>query len=539
VAGTTPASRSHPWRLATLRRAGAIEPHSLLTAIGTLPRLAGRGGSLGVVSHINARAFGYKPAIHDRRGTLTWAELDGRANRLARALTEEGVRPGDRVAALLRNGRELVEVFLATQKLGVAACPLNTWAKTAELRSSFDSSGPSFLVYESQHGAQVAEAAPRDLPRVAVGYDGVRDTYEELLRGQSPRPLPPVTLRRGKPRYLIHTSGTVGRPKGALRGTGRQELGPLLDLMAVVPFHRRDVILCPAPMFHSFGILNITIGTLLGSTFVLPERFDADETLELAERHAATACAFVPVMLHRTVSLPEAALRHDLSSVRIVIVSGSSLSPSLRERATEVFGDTLYDLYGSTEAGWVAVATPEDIAKRPDSVGRPVPGAEVVVLGEDGEPVGPDQVGRIYVRSEARFEGYTDGEDTDERGDLFGLGDLGHLDEEGFLHVEGRADDMVVVGGENVYPIEVEEVIRGVEGVEDVAVTGVPDPEYGRVLTAFVTGRASQERILSACREALASYKVPRRVERLRELPRTGSGKVLVRELVAGLTEKE
>lgn len=533
------ASLARPRLLGTLRRAGVVEPRSLATALGTVPRLAGRGGSLGVVSHINARAFGYKPAIHDRRGTLTWAELDGRANRLARALSARGVRPGDRVAALLRNGREIVEVFLATQKLGAAACPLNTWAKTAELRSAFESSRPTFLIYETQHGAQVAEAVPRELTRVAVGQDAVRDSYEELLSGYSPRPLAPVTLRRGSPRLLIHTSGTVGRPKGAIRGTGRHELRPLLDLLAVVPFHRRDVILCPAPMFHSFGILIFTIGTLLGSTFVLPERFDPEVSLGLVELHGATACAFVPVMLHRAVSQPGAARGHDLSSVRIVIVSGSSLAPSLRERAREVFGDALYDLYGSTEAGWVAVATPEDVAKRPESVGRPVPGVEVAVLDGDGGRLGPGEVGELYVRSEARFEGYTGGERSDEREGFLGLGDLGHLDEKGFLHVEGRADDMVVVGGENVYPIEVEDVIRQVEGVEDVAVAGVPDAEYGRVLAAFVTGAAAEERILAACRDALASYKVPKRIERLRKLPRTGSGKVLLRELVAGIEQKE
>ena len=228
-------------------------------------------------------------------------------------------------------------------------------------------------------------------------------------------------------------------------------------------------------MFHSFGILNFTIGTLLGTTFVLPERFDPKESLDLIERHAVTAVAFVLVTLHRTVSLPENLLDRDMSSVRIVIVSGSSLAPSLRERSTQVFGDSLYDLYGSTEAGWVAVATPEDVAKRPDSVGRPVPGVDVVVIGDEDKELPAGEIGRLYIRSDAKFEGYTGGESSDERGDLFGIGDVGHLDEEGFLHVEGRADDMVVVGGENVYPIEIEDVIRQVEGVKDVAVAGVPD----------------------------------------------------------------
>ena len=528
-----------PSLIGTLRRAGAVEPRSIVSGAAALPRLMGRGSSLGIVSHIHARAFGHKPAIHDRQGTLTWAELDARANRLARGMTAKGVKPGARVAAVLRNGRELVEVLLATQKLGVAASPLNTWAKAAELRSTFETSGASFLVYESQHAEQVEAAAPEGLPRVIAGEGASRDSYEALLEQHSPKPLPLATLHRGSPRFLIHTSGTVGRPKGALRGTSTGDLRPLIDLLAVVPFTRRDVMLIPAPMFHSFGLLNFTIGTLLGATFVLPEKFDPKETLDLVEKHAVTTVAMVPVMLHRTVSLPESLLDRNLSSVRIVIVSGSSLAPSLRQRATQVFGDSLYDLYGSTEAGWVAVATPEDVAKRPDSVGRPVPGVEVVVVGEDGQELPPGEIGRLYIRSDSKFEGYTGGEATDERGDLFGIGDVGHLDEEGFLHVEGRADDMVVVGGENVYPIEIEEVIRQVQGVEDVAVAGVPDPEYGRVLAAFVTGDAPDERILAVCKEELASYKVPRRIEHLSELPRTGSGKILVRELVESASEKE
>ena len=521
-----------------LRRAGAIEARSTLAHIAALPRLIGRGASLGHLSHINARAFGDKPAIHDRRGTLSWRELDARANRLARGLAAKRVGPGDRVAALLRNGRELIEVFVACQKIAAVPCPLNTWGKTAELRSAFENARPKFLVYETQHGSQIEGAAPKDLARVAVGDDS-DDGYEKLLAAHSSRPLPPVTLHRSAPRLVIHTSGTTGRPKGAKRATGIQDARRLMALLSVVPYHRQDVILVPPPMFHSFGILNFTIAAVLGSTLVLPERFDPEESFELIERHAVTVAAFTPVMLHRLVSLPETERRADISSLRVTLVSGSSLPPSLRERAREFLGETLYDLYGSTEAGWVAIATPEDVAKHPDSVGRPVPGVDVVVLGKEGEPLSAGEIGSLHIRSDMKFEGYTGGEETTERDGLFGLGDLGHLDDEGYLHVEGRADDMVVVGGENVYPIEIEEVIRRLESVDDVAVAGAPDAEYGRVLVAFVVGDVTEERLLEACRESLASYKVPKRVERVAELPRTSTGKVLIRELVASLEKKE
>lgn len=530
-------ARKRPPIATILRRAGALEARSALAAIAALPRLIGRGASLGHLSHVNGRAFARKPAIHDRRGTLTWGELDARANRLARGLAAKGVGPGDRVAALLRNGRELVEVFIACQKIAAVPCPLNTWGKTAELRSAFENARPKVLIFETQHAAQAEGAAPADLPRVAVGpEDG---GYEQLLAAHSARPLPPVTLRRSAPRLVIHTSGTTGRPKGAKRATGIQDARRLMALLSVVPYHRQDVILVPAPMFHSFGILNFTIAAVLGSTLVLPERFDPEESFDLIERHKVTVAAFTPVMLHRLVSLPDAGRRKDISSLRVTVVSGSSLPPSLRERAREVVGETLYDLYGSTEAGWVAIATPKDVAKRPDSVGRPVPGVDVVVLGEDGEPLPVGEIGRLHIRSDMKFEGYTGGEQTDEHDGLFGLGDLGHLDEEGYLHVEGRADDMVVVGGENVYPIEIEEVIRGIAGVEDVAVAGAPDIEFGRVLVAFVVGNVTEETLLEACRESLASYKVPKRLERVAELPRTSTGKVLTRELLASLTKKE
>lgn len=533
-----------PSALATLRRAGVVEPRSVFTLLMALPRFLSLGGTLGLIGHINARAVGASPAIHDRRGTLNWRDLDRRANRFARAAAGLGIRPGQRVATVLRNGREMVEVLFGAQKLGVVVCPLNTWAKPAELRAALEGAEPSLLVHELAHREQVGAAAPEGLPRVAVGETTEQlagiTPYEELLAGHSDRPLVPFTRDRGSAQIVIHTSGTTGKPKGASRDAADQGVRSLTALLDTIPLHRRDVILCAAPLFHTFGLLVLTLGSLLGATLVLPERFDPEECLALIERHAVTACAFVPVMLNRMVSLPtEPRGRHDLSSVRIVMVSGSSLPGDLRDAAGQLFGPVLHDLYGSTEAGWVAVARPEDIAEHPGTVGRPVPGVEVAVLGDDGTPMPPGEVGTLHVRSDAVFQGYTGGEETEERDGYLSLGDLGRLDRDGYLYVEGRADDMVVVGGENVYPAEIEEVIRRLEHVEDVAVAGVPDPEYGQVLAAFVVGAADQDRVVKACREALASYKVPRRVERVERLPRNATGKVLVRELIDGSQASE
>jgi fatty-acyl-CoA synthase len=528
--------RLRPPPVGVLRRAGVIEPRIGAALLGSLPRLVGRGGSLGFLSHLSARALGAKPAVIDRRGTVTWHEIDERANRLARVLLGRGARPGDTVATLLRNGREQVEAILATQKLGMAVAPLNTWAKAGELTSILGGADPALLIHDERHPVDAG-----DLPRLVVS-DGRRSAaeggYEASLADVSGAPLPPATLHRGHPRVLIHTSGTTGRPKGARRGAGRSEMGAFLDYLSVVPLRRRDIIVCPAPLFHSFGMLTVTLWAILGATLVLPDRFDPEGTLELVERHGGTVVAAVPVMLHRISALPEERRRRDLSSVRVVIASGAVIPPALRERIADVFGSALYDMYGSTEAGLVAIATPEDVAGRPTSVGRPIPGVEVLVVDEDGTPLPAGEVGRIVVDSTGTFEGYTGDDRPDHVAGLLSTGDAGHFDDDGYLFVEGRADDMIIVGGENVYPAEIEEAILRVPGVREAAVAGASDPEFGQVVVAFVAGDADAERITATCREALASFKVPRRIERVDELPRTATGKVLVRDLVAGL-EKE
>lgn len=205
----------------------------------------------------------------------------------------------------------------------------------------------------------------------------------------------------------------------------------------------------------------------------------------------------------------------------------------------DLFGDVLYDLYGSTEVGWVTIATPEDMNKHQKTVGKPVTGIEVAVFSKEGEKLPTNEVGELFIKSNLLFEGYTSGETKDEREGYMSIGDLGRLDDDGYLFIEGRADDMVVIGGENVYPIEVEEVIESMSGVDEAAVLGVSDEEYGEVLAAFVVGSVSGDEVISNCKEELASYKVPKRIEVMDELPRTSTGKVLKRELIAKLDGAE
>jgi acyl-CoA synthetase (AMP-forming)/AMP-acid ligase II len=533
---------ARPSTIRGLWRAGAFRLRGAVGAAASLPWLLGRGPSLGIISRINAAAAGPKPAIHDRQGTLTWRDVERRSNRVARALISRGVQPGDRVATLLRNGREIVEVLIGSQKLGVTVWPLNTWAGAEELAVLVEQADPRLLVYDVRQAERLEAVVPDDVALLAVGGlgTGEAEPYESALEAAPSTPPPPFARHRAPARIVIHTSGTTGKPKGAARGAGTNALRDFAGLLGVVPFHRDDVILCPAPLFHSFGLLTGTVAFLLGATLVLPDRFDPQETLELIERHSVTACSLVPVMLRRILSLPEETRRrYDLSSARIVLVSGSAMSQDLREAATELFGDVLHDLYGSTEAGWVAIATPEEIRERPGTVGHPVPGVEVAAFSPSGKRLPPGETGELYVRSAAMFEGYVTGEESKKREGFLSLGDLGHLDQEGSLHVEGREDEMVVVGGENVYPIEVEEAVTRLDGVDDVAGIGVEDPEYGEVLAAFYTGPADPDAIREGCERALASFKVPRRVERVEELPRTATGKVRKAVLTELLGKKE
>jgi acyl-CoA synthetase (AMP-forming)/AMP-acid ligase II len=521
-----------PSNLAALWRTGVVDPRQTLALLAVTPWLAARGPSLGILSQLNARTVGAKPAVHDRHGSLTWRGLDARANRLARALLARGVRPGESVATLLRNGREIVEILLAAQKAGMTFAPMNTWVGEAELRAALGNANPRVVVADARHADAARSALPDGVPVLVTGADAREPSaYEIELAGQLPRALPPMGPR-GAARIVVHTSGTTGRPKGAARDAGAHSPESLVRLLAVIPLHRRDVILCPAPLFHSFGLWVLTLGTLLGATVVLPDRFDPGETVDLVDRHSVTVLAAVPVMLHRLLSegRPPAA-----GSIRIVLSGGSALGQGLRAQITERFGPVVYDFYGSTEAGWVAVATPEDVAGRPGSVGRPLPGVEVTIVGPDGHPVEPGASGEIVVGGGGVFQGYLD---APANGPVR-TGDLGRLDADGYLWVEGRADDLIVVGGENVRPAEIEEVILGVEGVDEVAVGGVADPEYGHVPAAFVVGSAAEDRIREACRTALASYKVPRRIVLRPDLPRTATGKVLVRALVAGIDQKE
>ena len=333
----------------------------------------------------------------------------------------------------------------------------------------------------------------------------------------------------------VSASGTTGTPKGAHRATPRSA-GAALDFLEALPYRSGDVIVVAAPLFHAWGFGAVTIALVLGATVVLQPQFDAEATLAAAARHRATALVAVPVMLRRILDLPPATrARYDTSALRLVPLSGSAIPAGVAERFMDEFGEVVFNLYGSTEVGYATVASPDDLRAAPGTAGRPLRRAAVRILDAADRPVPVGEIGRIFVRSGVAFDGYTGGGGKEVVDGAMETGDTGYFDTHGRLFVVGRDDDMIVSGGENVFPLEIERVLEAHPDVVEAAVIGVPDEEFGQRLKAFVVRRPGADldagAVRSAVRERLARFKVPRDVEFVDTLPRNPTGKLLRRAL--------
>jgi fatty-acyl-CoA synthase len=292
-------------------------------------------------------------------------------------------------------------------------------------------------------------------------------------------------------------------------------------------------------MFHSWGFAHFTLGMALSSTLVMRRKFDPEDTLSAMAQHRCTALVLVPVMLQRILELPAETIdRYDLRALRVIAASGSTLPGELALQVMDRFGDVLYNLYGSTEVAWATIATPEDLRAAPGTAGRPPRGTTVRLFDEDGNEVAQGETGRIFVANDLAFEGYTGGGNKDAIEGLLSSGDVGHFDAGGRLFIDGRDDDMIVSGGENVFPGEVEELLAGHEAVAEAAVFGVDDDQFGQRLKAVIVTRDDKEltadEVKRYVKSNLAAFKAPRDVEFVAELPRTSTGKVLKRELRDG-----
>jgi len=473
-------------------------------------------------------------SLIDELGTLTFDEVNRRTNALAHALSDLGINEGDGVAIMCRNHRGFVEATVAASKLGAHSLFLNTAFAGPQLAEVCDREKPVAIVYDEEF-AGLLTGALEGRRRLLAWSDGNADgvtTLEGLIdAGDRSDVVPPSS----KGRLVILTSGTTGAPKGANR---RQpaSLDPIAGLLAKIPLRARERTLIAAPLFHSWGLAHLILGVGLSSTLVLRRRFDPEDTLATLDEYGCTALVVVPVMLQRMLELgPKVTGRYDTAALRVIAASGSALPGELATNVMDAFGDVLYNLYGSTEVAWATVATPADLRAAPGTAGRPPRGTVVRLFDADDVEVAPGETGRIFVGSELAFEGYTGGGGKATIEGLMSSGDVGHFDESGRLFIDGRDDEMIVSGGENVFPREVEDLVACLPGIEEVAMIGVPDADFGQRLRGFCVvspgASISEGDVKAHVKANLARYKVPREVVLLDELPRNATGKVLKREL--------
>jgi acyl-CoA synthetase (AMP-forming)/AMP-acid ligase II len=525
-----------PFNLRVLIEAGIVGPMrpDKLLRVGAVLRAWGASPAAGISASAIRRPD--HVAVIDERGSYTFAELESRSNSLARGLRREsGVQAGDSVAVMCRNHVGFVEAIFACAKLGATVLLMNTDFAGPQLVGVVEREEPKAVVYDTEFSELLADAAT-DLEQVVSWTDedtpgGVAHAAD-LIHDNSDAPLePPVDPSR----FIILTSGTTGTPKGAQRSSP-ESLGPLAALFDKIPLRAERSIHIAAPMFHSWGFLHFTLGLALGSTYVLRRRFTPEGALQAVAENETDALAVVPVMLQRIMELPEETrAKYDLSSLRVTAASGSALPGDLATRWMDSFGDNLYNLYGSTEVAWASIATPEDMREAPGTAGQPPHGTVVRIVDENGGEVPEGETGRIFVGNEMAFSGYTGGGGKDDLDGLMSSGDVGHFDEKGRLFIDGRDDEMIVSGGENVFPREVEDLLSDHDGIDEAAVIGVDDEKYGQRLKAFVVltsgKKLSEDEIKAYIKSNLARYKVPREIEFMDELPRNPTGKVLKREL--------
>ena len=475
------------------------------------------------------------PALVDERGTLTWQDLQDRSAALAAGLIEVTGGAVETVAILCRNHRGFVDALIGSSRLGASALLLNTGFSGPQLADVMEREGARVILYDEEFAGVVADARARvdglvevlgwtdsPVPTGVLSIDGLIEAHA----GQAP----PTPAQRG--RVVLLTSGTTGTPKGARRsGGGADELAGMLER---IPWRGEETVVVAAPMFHAWGFGQLVVAATMTCTVVTRRRFDPEATLALVDDNRASGLSVVPVMLERIMDLPAAILdRYSLRSLRFVSASGSRMRPQSVIAFMDRFGDLVHNSYNATEAGQISVAQPADLRHAPDTAGKAVRGTLLRVVDDAGRDVGTDVVGRILVRGASPFDGYTAGASKEFVDGYMVSGDVGRLDAEGRLYVVGRDDDMIVSGGENVYPIEVEKVLGAHPAVREVVVIGVDDEAFGQRLAAYValSGAATPDELKGHVKSQLAGYKVPREVVVLDALPRNASGKIMVREL--------
>jgi fatty-acyl-CoA synthase len=514
-----------------------LEPPQNLAAMVSDIR---KWGEIGMLPALHARRTPDKVAIIDDDGELTWKELDDAANAVAHGLLDKGVKGGDGVAILARNSRWFSIAEFGCARVGARIILLNSSFSGPQIKEVSEREDAKLIIYDDEYCEDVSKADPPLGKLRALGTNpdsdkksGSKDeTLAELIERSSGKPAPKANKHSS---IIILTSGTTGTPKGANRSTP-PTLAPIGGILSHVPFKAGEVTALPAPMFHALGFLHATIGAFLGSTLVLHRKFKPDVVLKDIAKYKTTAIVVVPVMLSRMLdALEKMDEKPDLSCLRIVFVSGSALNADVAERGLKELGDVIYNMYGSTEIAFATIAEPKHLKHNPSTAGPVVKGVKVKIYDENGKELPQGEVGRIFVGNAFPFEGYTGGGKKQIIDGLLSSGDVGYFDEHNLLYISGRDDEMIVSGGENVFPAEVEDCLSGHPDVVEATAIGVEDKEWGHRLRAFVVKKdgsdVDEDTLKKHVKDQLAKYKVPREVVFLDELPRNPTGKILKREL--------
>ncbi|SDI89478.1 fatty-acyl-CoA synthase [Frankineae bacterium MT45] len=499
-----------------------------------------RLGPVAGAAAASAMRHGDHHALADERGVLTYGDLDRRSNALARAWIAAGVNEKSVVAVLCRDHRGLIDSIIASAKVGAKLLLMNTGFSKPQLADVAAREGVNVIVYDEEF-TDLLSALPSNVTRYLGWQDapgtqgnGLRD-IESLIQRTDDAPVAAPPKDSGG--LVLLTSGTTGTPKGA----PRQVTSPLAAayFLERIPLGKGEPIFIAAPLFHATGFSQFIMAFSLGAKLVVRRRFDPEATMAAMAEHRCTALVAVPTMLQRMADLPDETIRrYDLSPLRIIFLAGSALSPELGQRVTSLWGDVIHNLYGSTEVAVITVATPQDWREAPGTVGYPPHGCTVRLYDENNNEIKEvGVVGRIFAGSSLAFGGYTDGGNKQIIDGLLSSGDVGHFDAKGRLFVDGRDDDMIVSGGENVFPLEVENLLISHPDVLDVSVLGVEDDAFGQRLAAFLVlkedAKLDDEGVRAFVKENLARYKVPRDVRFLEKLPRNATGKVLKNDLRA------
>ncbi|MGH3297999.1 MAG: class I adenylate-forming enzyme family protein [Trebonia sp.] len=490
-----------------------------------------------------------KPGVIDDRpgGTVvtwTYAELEAQSNRVANLLLSLGAGPGTKVLWCGPNSPEVVAVMNATRKIGAIAVPLNYRLTPEEARYVINNSDAEVVYVDHEHAPMFA-ALRGQLEKVrhviAVGGPAQDSMLTDADIAAAPAGAPEPREPGGS---MIYTSGTTGKPKGAFR-SGSQDPAALAALLNLFGYRPDDVHITTGPLYHSGPSAFMAAGLLYGQTIVVQRKFEPEDWLRLVDKYRASSTFSAPAPIRMICALPAAVKdRYDRSSLRVMIANAAPWSYALKQRYLADFpAESLFEVYGSTELGVDTVLLPQDQLRKPGSCGTPAPGIEIRLLDTDDDEVtgtGPDHRGEVFVRSKNVFDAYYKNDasyDSSRRDDFHTVGDIAYRDDEGYLYICDRKTDMIISGGMNIYPAEIEAALDRHAEIYDVAVFGIPSEEWGEVVHATVVrspgSSLTAEEVTSFARENLAGYKVPRSVDFIGELPRTGSGKVLKRQLRA------